>query len=147
MSFCQVLSKSERYRALALVFPIFPIFSTYPPYFLLIFSKHRSYPVLRKRFYYLRNILFSFYQQTVQKNFKTSRCFPIAEHNCLESKKMNSVQGTGLLPRLNPLSNNEQQNLVKRGADSFFDGSVDRKNGKIIGNPGQSRKIRQFQQK
>ena len=55
------------------------------PTFLLTFSKHRSYLVFRKRFYYLRNTLFSFYKQSVQKNFKTSRCFAMAQHHFLES--------------------------------------------------------------
>ena len=65
--------KGADLRALALHYPIFPVFSTYPPYFLLMFSKHRRYLMFRKRFDYLRNILFSFYEQSVQKNFKTSR--------------------------------------------------------------------------
>ena len=78
--------KGVELRALALHYPIFPVFSTYPPYFLLTFSKRRSYLVFRKRFYYLRNILFSFYEQSVQKNFKTSRCFAMAQHHFLESR-------------------------------------------------------------
>ena len=49
-------------RALALHYPIFPVFSTYPPNFLLMFSKHRIYIMFTKRFDYLRNILFSFYE-------------------------------------------------------------------------------------
>ena len=65
--------------------PFFPVFSTYPPYFLLTFSKHRSYLVFIKRFYYLRNTLFSFYEQSVQKHFKTSQCFAMAQHHFLES--------------------------------------------------------------
>ena len=65
-------------------------FSTYPLYFLLIISKHRSYLVFRKRFYSLRKILFSFYEQSVQKNFKTSRYFAMAQHNFLERHCKNS---------------------------------------------------------